>query len=125
MNQQQQQQQQPPRLSNRTRALFNQMRALSNQPRALSAPGCDNTVLMNLQQWIKHGYFPIKPGNFPRCDNTVLMNLQQWINCILPILSTLVVISVSRSLVYNRNVIHHIKFQHSGHLGESQCSLSF
>ena len=28
------------------------------------------------------------------CDNTVLMNLQQWINCIMPIASTIVVVSV-------------------------------
>lgn len=28
------------------------------------------------------------------CDNTLLQNLQQWINCVLPIVSTLVIISV-------------------------------
>jgi ABC-type multidrug transport system fused ATPase/permease subunit len=28
------------------------------------------------------------------CDNTLLQNLQQWVNCVLPIISTLVIISV-------------------------------
>jgi len=28
------------------------------------------------------------------CDNTLLQNLQQWINCVLPIVSTLVVVSI-------------------------------